>query len=159
FAVEAGLPVGYASFHANGRVSFPWCRRGHEGQAGPLFGAVLGEMRRRGMPVAFAAYRADWPAQAAFFTAQGFRAAREMVNFVLNLTDMPTPGARAGSAVEPMRPDDVPAVRALGEGVIRCRAPQELSDHLFRNPYFGGDSAFVLRGGEDGQPVAAGVLV
>src|SRR5207253_2463826 len=28
FAVEGGSPVGYASFHANGRVSFPWCRKG-----------------------------------------------------------------------------------------------------------------------------------
>jgi hypothetical protein len=158
-AVEDGLPVGYASFHANGRVSFPWCRRGHEAHAGPLFDAVLQEMRRRAIPVAFAAYRADWPAQAAFFTAPGFRAARDMVNFVLDLTDMPTPGARAGSAVEPMRPGDVPAVLALGEGVIRCRTPAELDGHLFHNPYFGGDSTFVLRGGAGGPPVAAGVLV
>jgi hypothetical protein len=158
FAVEGGLPVGYATFHANGRVSFPWCRKGHEAHAEALFAAVLGEMRRRGLPVAFAAYRADWPAQAAFFTAHGFRAARQMVSFVLDLVDMPTPGARAGTGVVPMRPDDVPAVLALGEGVIRCRTPQELTDHLFHNPYFGGDSAFVVRD-SDGRPVAAGVLV
>ena len=158
FAVEDGLPVGYATFHTNGRVSFPWCRKGHERHAGALFEAVLQEMRRRGMPGAFAAYRADWPAQATFFTAHGFRAAREMVNFVLDLTDMPTPGARAGTAVEPMLADDMAAVLALGEGVIRCRTPQELTDHLWHNPYFGSDSAFVLRGSA-GRPVAAGVLV
>jgi hypothetical protein len=158
FAVADGLPVGYASFHASGRVSFPWCRKGHEGRAGGLFAAVLADMRRRGMRTAFAAYRGDWPAQAAFLTAHGFRPAREMVNFVLDLVDMPTPGARAGTTVVPMCPDDVPAVLALGAGVLRCRTPQELSAHLFGNPYFDGGSAFALRGA-DGRPVAAGVLV
>ena len=37
FALHRGRPVGYAGFHPNGRVSFPWCRPGHEDQAGPLF--------------------------------------------------------------------------------------------------------------------------
>jgi hypothetical protein len=158
-AVAGGAPVGYAAFQANGRVSFPWCRRGHEGHAEALFAAVLDEMRRRGLPTAFAAYRADWPDQGDFFLAHGFRAAREMVNFVLDLTEMPTPGARAGSAVEPMRPDDAAAVLALGEGVLRCGTAAELEAHLFRNPYFGGDSAFVLRPPGGGAPVAAAVLV
>ena len=41
FAVENGRPVGYAAFHANGRVSFPWCRKGREsvGRAAPGRGA------------------------------------------------------------------------------------------------------------------------
>ena len=30
FAIEDGQPVGYASFHANGRISYPWCRQGYE---------------------------------------------------------------------------------------------------------------------------------
>jgi hypothetical protein len=158
-ALADGLPVGYAGFRANGRVSFPWCRKGHEGHAEELFAAVLREMRARGLATAFAAYRADWPAQRDFFLAHGFRPAREMVSFLLDLADMPTPGARAGSTVEPMRPDDVPAVLALGEGVVRCRTAEELAAHLFRNPYFGGDSAFVLRGRAGGAPVAAAVLV
>lgn len=94
FAVEGGRPVGYASFHLNGRVSYPWCRKGREQWAGPLFDAVLGAMRSRGLPAAFAAYRADWPAQCEFFLAHGFALAREMVNFVMELTDMPTPSVR-----------------------------------------------------------------
>ena len=49
FAVENGRPVGYATFHANGRISFPWCRKGRESWAGPLLDAVLEAMRRRGM--------------------------------------------------------------------------------------------------------------
>ncbi|HKI34081.1 MAG TPA: hypothetical protein VKA46_19670 [Gemmataceae bacterium] len=159
FADEGGPPVGYATFHANGRVSFPWCRPGHEAHAEALFEAVLQEMRRRGISAAFAAYRADWPAQRDFFLGHGFRAAREMVNFVLDLNDMPTPGSRAGAAVESLRPEDVPSVFALGEGVIRCRTPQELTAHLFHNPYFGGDSAVVLRGRAGRPPLAAAIVV
>jgi hypothetical protein len=160
FVAEAvGPAVGYATFRANGRVSFPWCRKGHERHAEPLFEAVLAEMRRRGLPLAFAAYRADWPAQREFFLAHGFRPAREMVNFVIDLTDMPTPGAHAGTAVERMRPDDVPAVLALGQGVIRCRTADQLAADLFDNPYFGSDSAFVLRGPDGKTPAAASVLV
>ena len=47
FAEENGPPLGYCSFHANGRVSFPWCRRGHEGHAEALFQAILAEMQAR----------------------------------------------------------------------------------------------------------------
>jgi len=159
FADEGGPPVGYASFHANGRVSYPWCRQGHESHAEPLFQAVLQEMRRRRMPRAFAAYRADWPAQRDFFLAHGFQQTREMVNFLLDLPDMPTPGARAGSTVERMRPDDVPAVFAVGAGIIRARTPEELHAHLFDNPYFSGNSAFVVRSRSGGPPIAASVVV
>src|SRR5688500_9180510 len=55
FAVEDGQAVGYATFQPNGRVSYPWCRKGHERHAGPLFEAALQEMRRRGLTAAFAA--------------------------------------------------------------------------------------------------------
>jgi hypothetical protein len=159
FAIADGQPVGYASFHANGRVSYPWCRRGHERHATPLFEAVLGEMRRRQIATAFAAYRGDWPALAAFFEAHGFRAAREMVNFVLDLADMPTAGARAGSTSQPLCREDVPAIFALGEGVIRSRTAADFADHLFRNPYFSADCAIVVRGRADRQPVAAAMIV
>jgi hypothetical protein len=158
-AVEGDRGVGYATFQRNGRVSYPWCLPGHERHAEPLFEAVLQEMRRRGLKTAFAAYRGDWPAQRDFFLGHGFRAAREMVNFVLDLADMPTPAARAVDAVAPLRPEDVPAVFALGTGVVRAGSPAELAGHLFHNPYFPPEAAFVLRGREDGAPVAAAVVV
>jgi hypothetical protein len=158
YADEDGTAVGYATFHANGRVSFPWCRHGHEQHAEPLFAAVLSEMRRRGLSDAFAAYRGDWPVQRDFFLGHGFRPAREMVNFVLDLNDMPTPGARAGAGVQALRPEDVPAVFALAQGVTRCRTAPELATHLFHNPYFSGDSAFVLHG-RGGLPLAAAVVI
>ena len=71
FALHEGRPVGYATFHPGGRVSFPWCRRGHEGLADALLGHVLEAMKARGIRRAFAAYRADWPAQRDFFLRHG----------------------------------------------------------------------------------------
>lgn len=155
---DAEQHVGYASFHPNGRVSFPWCRPGYEGAVGPLFEKVLGTMRSRGLRQAFAAYRGDWPV-CDFFPAHGFRLAREMVNFVIDLVDMPTPGAHSNSLIAPLRPEDVPAVFALAPQALRASTLAELEQHLFHNMYFRPDSVFVLRLRRDGPPVAAGVLV
>ena len=159
FAVEAGRPVGYATFHANGRVSFPWCRKGRERWAAPLLDAVLQEMRRRGLPSAFAAYRADWPAQRDFFLAHGFRPAREVVNFVMDLTDMPTPSARAANAIEPMTPADAPAVLALVPKAFRVRDAAELERCLLHNPYFPAESVRVLRSRTGGAPIGLSIVV
>ena len=159
FAVEGGRAVGYATFHANGRVSYPWCRKGRERHVEPLLDAVLAEMRRRGLVTAFAAYRADWPAVCEFFLGRGFRQAREMVNFILNLTDMPTPSARPGAALEPLTPADVPAVLALAPGAFRARDAAELEQHLLHNSYFPPEAVRVLRGRAGGAPIALSVLV
>ena len=159
FAVENGRPVGYATFHANGRISFPWCRKGRERWAAPLLDAVVQEMRRRGLAAAFAAYRTDWPAQRDFFLAHGFRPAREVVNYVMDLVDMPTPSARASTAIEPLTPADVPAVLALAPRAFRARDAAELDQHLLHNPYFPPDSAWVLRSRNDGAPIGLSVLV
>jgi hypothetical protein len=159
FAVADGPPVGYASFHANGRVSFPWCRPGHEAQAEPLFAAVLEAMRGRGLTRAFAAYRGDWPAQGEFFLAHGFTLAREMVNFVVSLLDLPTPAARPSSPISPLRPEEVPAVFGLAPAALRCPDAAALEQHLFQNPHFGKDALFALRSRTTGAPVGTGVLV
>ena len=120
--VEAACPVGYAGFHANGRVSFPWCRPGYEDQAKPLFEAVLTAMRQRRMPLAFAAYRGDWPEQGRFFQQHGFRQAREMVNYFAPFTDMPTAANQRGFGAEPLTPADLPELRALAGNVVRARS-------------------------------------
>jgi hypothetical protein len=158
-AVAEGRAVGYAGFHANGRVSYPWCLPGQEAWAGPLFEHVLCAMAERGLTRAFAAYRGDWRAQLEFFRSQGFQQAREMVNFVLELRDMPTPAARRGVAMTPLRPDDLPAVVQLGTGVLRTTEPEALKRQLFENPYFPGEAMFALRNPEDGRPRAVGVLI
>jgi hypothetical protein len=158
-AVVDGRPVGYASFQANGRVSYPWCRKGHEAAAEPLFERVLQTMQARGMNYAFAAYRADWPAQLAFFQGHGFAQTREMVNYVLDLVEMPTPMARPSSSVGPATPDDVPAILDMGANVLRVSDAAALEQYLFHNPYFPADSVFVLRHRAGSPPLAAAILV
>jgi hypothetical protein len=159
FALADGRPVGYATAHANGRVSFPWCRAGHEALAEPLFQAALDALRSRRVRRAFAAYRADWPAQAEFFQAHGFQRAREMVNFATTLIDLPTAAVRSGSAVTPLKPEEVPAVYALGPQVVRCRDAAELTEYLFHNPLFPASAVFAIRSRTTRAPLAVGVLV
>lgn len=157
--VENGRPVGYQAVHANGRVSFPWCRKGFENCAVPLFEHGLAYMRGRGQTKAFAAYRADWTAQCEFFLAHGFAKARDMVSFVIDLVDLPTPAMRAGSAITPVKEADVPAILKLAPRALRVQTPDELKRHLFQNPYFTPDCVFVLRSRANAQPVAVGVLI
>jgi hypothetical protein len=158
YAVEGGRPVGYASFQANGRISFPWCRKGAEGHAAALFDRVLGAMRDRGLRQAFAAYRGDWPAQQEFFLAHGFRQTREVVNYVMDLAEMPTPAARPAVAIDPLTPDDLPAVCALGQGVLRVSDPARLGEYLFHNPYFPPSALYALRN-RSGGPLAVVLIV
>jgi hypothetical protein len=159
YAVEGGHVIGYAAFQPNGRVSYPWCRKGCESTAEPLFQHLIQAMVRRGLKKAFAAYRSDWTAVGAFFQAHGFKLAREMVNFVLDLPDMPTPAARPSVPVAPLRPEDLPFVQELGEGVLRTSSREELEQHFFHHPYFRAESAFLLRSRGDSTPVAVGILI
>jgi hypothetical protein len=159
FALAEGRPVAYAGFQPSGRVSFPWCRKGHEALAEPLLERVLAAMKERGLRTAFAAYRGDWPAQRDFFLAHGFTLAREVVNFVLDLVDMPTPAARSGSTISPLTPADLPAVLRLGAGVLRLHTAAALEAELFRNPYYPASSLFALRNKASGQPVAVAIVV
>jgi hypothetical protein len=158
-ALENGRPVGYVTFQASGRVSYPWCRKGHESAAEPLFEHVLKAMKDRGLARAFSAYRADWPVQLDFFRRHGFEQRREMVSFALDLPDMPTPMARPSSAVGPLTPDDLPAVLAMAPAVLRVRDVAELEQHLFHNPYFPPESAFALRRRSGGEPIAVGLII
>lgn len=159
FAIEKEQPVGYASFHANGRVSYPWCRKGFESLAEPLLEGVLQAMRTRGMKQAFAAYRGDWTAQKEFFLKNGFRQTREMVNFWLDPVALPTPAARRGFPVTPAHPQDVAAIFQLAPQALRVNTATELEQHLFHNPHFPPDAAFVARAKTDATVLAAGVLV
>jgi hypothetical protein len=152
-------PVGYANFQVNGRVSFPWCRPGHEFVAEQLLDHVLETMRARAMPRAWVAYRADWKAQLDFLQGRGFRPHREMINFMLDLADMPTPTSRPNNGVEPLRPEDVPTVLRLGAGVVGTATVAALEKHLLHNPYFNAASVFAVRGRSDSAPIAVGLVV
>lgn len=157
YAVADGEPVGYATFSDSGRVGYPWCRPGFESHAGPLFDAVLAALRSRGVTAAWAAYRTDWKPVGDFFAARGFPVARRMLNFALDLVEMPTVSNAARPATTPLRPEDLPALLAACPGLVRGTAA-ELERHLFRNRFFGPESAFAVRD-RDGAAAAAAVLV
>lgn len=159
FAEDGGQVLGYVTGNPNGRISIPWCKKGHENLAEPLFQNLLEAMKTKGHRQVFAAYRGDWPTVGEFFTGHGFRLAREMVNFVIDLLDMPTPPARPSSSIVPLLPGDVPTVLELGQGVLRVHTAAELDRHLFHNPYFPPDSLFCLRRRQSDAVAAVGILV
>lgn len=159
FALHDGQPVGYAVFNANGRVSYPWCRAGHEDQAGPLFDSVLTALRQRGVRRILAAYRADWGRVLDFFKARGFAQTREMVNFVMGVMDMPTVTQRPSSPITPLQQDDLPTLLQLGRGVLRYQDVAQLEEYFFRNPYFPQQAVVAMRPRSGGAALAFGLLI
>lgn len=158
YALEGDKLVAYATFQANGRVSYPWCRKGHARWAEPLFARVLEALRGRGLTLAFAAYRGDWLPPRDFFLGHGFVQLRQVHNFVLDLVEMPTPPGRTASTITPLTAEDLPALAAMGAGVLRVGLP-ELERVLFHNPSFGPEALFAVRSRADGRAVAVGALV
>lgn len=159
FFIEDGSQVvGYATYHSNGRVSFPWCRKGHESAAEPLFRHMIQAMAARGLEKAFAAYRADWPEITAFFEQNGFRHARDMVNFMIALTDLPTFSLHPVS-VTPLRREDLSDLAELCPQALRVHDLAELEQHFFRNPSFPPASCSAIRRRDNGQLRAVGILV
>jgi hypothetical protein len=159
YAEDGGQVVGYVTFLPGGRVGYPWCRRGHESAAGPLFAHTLKAMRQRGLREAFAAYRGDWTRVKEFFLSNGFELTREVLNFLLDPADMPTRPGRRANPLTPLRREDVPAIFEMSAGVVRSRSPEELERHLFQNPFFTPEALFVLRNRADDAPLAIGVLI
>jgi hypothetical protein len=159
YAVEKGRPVGYITFSDSGRIGYPWCRKGRENHAEPLFEQALVAMRQRGLGRAFAAYRGDWEPVWQFFAGHGFSPAREMLNYVMDLVEMPTPAARSSSPITPLTEDDLPAVAEMGQGVLRVHNTEALRLHLFENPYFPPSSLVALRASPDGPPLAVAIMV
>jgi hypothetical protein len=159
YAIEDGVPVGYATFQSTGRISYPWCLKGHERHADELLRALLQSMQQRGLKTAFAAYRADWTTQRDFLLHWGFAKARDIINFVIDLAEMPTPAARPMRTVTPFKPEDVPCLFEMSPGLLRSSSVSEFEKYLTNNRYFPATSCFVSRNRADGQPTALGVLI
>jgi len=155
YAETGGAVVGYCALEPDqGRVSFPWCRKGHEAIAGPLLEAALGDAKRRGLARVFTAYRADWAFIQHYFTARGFVRAREVVNFCADPVELPTLLSRSKLPMNRIRREDVPAIAELGRGVIRL-PDDKLEAHLFANPFFPAEALLLLRDSH-GAPIACG---
>jgi hypothetical protein len=158
YAIEDGQVVGYALFQPNGRVNFPWCRRGKEHWAEPLFVRQLATMKDRGMQTAWAAYRADWSGVSDFFIGKGFSQKREVLNFILDLVDMPTVALRAATSITPLTPEDLLTLKGKAGDLLRAPM-EELEKSLFHNSWFAPASLFCVRNRVGNKPVAAGILV
>ena len=149
YAEVGGQVVGYCALEPEqGRVGVPWCRRRHEAVAGPLFDAVLQSARGRGLAKVFAAYRRDWEPALQFLTGRGFAAAREVINYWADPLDLPTLVSPGRVPVSRLRRDDIPALAAMGRGVIRL-PEAKLEHYVFSNPYFPAEAFLVLRGAGD----------
>ncbi|MFQ3593022.1 MAG: hypothetical protein SNJ82_07505 [Gemmataceae bacterium] len=159
FAIENGRPIGYITLSASGRIGFPWCRKGREEVAAELFERALAELRQRGVIKVFTAYRQDWEPVWSFFRSHGFTHVRDMLNYSMDLVEMPTPAARTGTTITPVTPNDLPAIIDLGQGVLRLSDPEALHRHFFENLYFPASSLFALRPRADGPPQAVGIVV
>ena len=156
YAEEGGQVVGYCVLEPEqGRVSVPWCRKGHESAAGPLFDAALDAARARGLSTVFAAYRRDWEPVLTFLTDRGFTVAREVVNYWADPVDLPTLVNRSKLPIDRLRKADLPAVAAMGQGLVRLPA-DKLESYFFANPYFPAEAVLVLRGANE-EPVALGI--
>lgn len=158
YAVESGQVVGYCVLEPEqGRVGFPWCRKGFEATAGELYDAALAAARRRGVPRLFAAYRRDWERVLQFFVDRGYHKARDVVNYMADPVDLPTIASRGGaSPIRRLTPADLPALAAMGQGLIRGSVA-DLERHVFSSPYFPAEAFRVVDGANDAGPVAVGV--
>lgn len=151
--------VGYCSAQTNGRISFPWCLPDYEQVAGELFESTLHALKQFGVGIAIAAYADSWTAQSDFFLAQKFVRAREMVNFIQELTNLPTLLLQSHDAVSPLMPNDVPAVMAMAPELWRNLSAEDLRREWFENPEAPASSLFAVRNRVDQQPIAVGRLI
>jgi hypothetical protein len=157
YAEEAGQIVGYCTLEpSQSRVSYPWCKKGFEAAAAPLFDAILQTARLRGLSKVFAAYRRDWDAMLRFFADHGFAKTREHVNYVAEPVDLPTIANRGGLPIRRLQPADIPALAEMGRGLIRLPA-DKLETYLFSNPYFPVEALLVMEQRGGGEPVAIGI--
>jgi hypothetical protein len=160
FAVQERGAVGYISWQTNGRIGYPWCRRGHEKIREVLLKAALEALTRRGFTRVYAAYRADWKEIGRFFLGHGFKQAREMVNFAVELPDLRLPDSSSPRHMTPLREQDVDGILSLVPGALHVTTADPLRDYLFRNPYFDPECLFVCRAHQDPRQVAAvGIVI
>src|SRR5436190_920151 len=110
-------------------------------------------------PRALAAYHKDWAAPAEFFPTHGFPKVRDMVNFVQELTEMPTLLTRPDSPINPLRAEDLPALYAMAPTLWRGLSVEDLGKHLLQNPFFSADALFAIRSRADQQPLAVGLVI
>jgi GNAT superfamily N-acetyltransferase len=161
FAVENGEVVGYAVFGPNGRISYPWCLPGAENLRQPLLETVLREMRKRGIPEAWTAYRADWSPVHEFLDQHGFTEKRRMINYVADVSQLPV-GDRlpANRVIEPLARADLPQLIAIANGLLAGSDPEALEQFYWNNRFTNlSESLLAFKDGDSGEILGVSLLV
>jgi len=161
YAIENGEVVGYAVVGSNGRVSYPWCLPGAEAVREPLLGTVLAEMRKRGLPQAWAAYRGDWSPVLDFLRHHDFTEIRTMINYVADLSRLasqnPIPANRLVARLEPA---DLPQLIALAPDLFRDVDARKLEQFYWHHPFYNfPESLFAWKDGGSGEILGVYLLV
>jgi len=158
YAVANGRIVGYAVFNPNGRISYPWCLPDAADARPPLLDAVLAGLRKRGCCEAWATYRADWSAILDFFRNHNFAQARELINYVTEVAQLPRTTVTPNFKLAPLSHADAASVWRLGEGLFQ-ENPERLEQFYFSNPYFDPSCVYTLRlaGVEEPHGVAVAI--
>jgi hypothetical protein len=161
YAVIDGEVMGYAVFCGNGRVSYPWCLPGADEAREALLGALLGEMVRRDMPEAWAAYRADWSAVLDFFRSQAFVEKRQMINYFADAAWMPDKrDLPEDRIIEPLGREEVSQLANLAPGLFSGLEPRSLEAFFWENPFYDfSESFFALKERRTGKILGACLLV
>jgi hypothetical protein len=161
FAIANGEVVGYAGFGANGRVSYPWVLPGSEGAREPLLDAVVAEMRKRGLPEAWAAYRGDWSSVLDFLRQNDFIEIRSMINYVADIARLPSQNhLPSNRLIARLAPEDLPQLIALAPELFRDVDASKLEQFYWHHPHYNfPESSFALKDGDGGEIFGVFLLV
>jgi hypothetical protein len=161
YAVENGEAVGYAVFGSNGRISYPWCLPGAETLRQSLLETMLLEMRKRGIPEAWTAYRANWSSVHEFLHQHEFTEKRQMINYVAEFEQLPAEDRLpANRVVERLTRADLPRLIAIARGLLAGSDPRTLEEFYWEHPLYNfEESLFVVKNSDNGEILGVSVLV
>jgi hypothetical protein len=161
YAEDDDQVVAYAVCCPSGRISYPWCLPGAESAREPLLDRVLDELASRGLPEAWAAYRADWSPVLEFLRSNGFDEKRQMINYLAEVSRLPGYGELPDDRViEPLGRAEVSHLISLAPGIFAGIEPRSLEAFFREHPsYDFSESFFALKERGSGRVLGAGLLI
>ena len=161
YATDNGEVVGYEVFGSSGRISAPWCLPGAESVQKPLLETTLAEMKKRGLPEAWAAYRADWSPVLDILRGQNFAQNRSMINYVAETSRLPAHDRLPSNRiVAPLNRNELHHLAALTPALFGERDIRALEQFFWENPFYSFPDRFLaLREAESGAIRAVSLLV